>query len=80
MLDASIATHTYSQVGKEFDNSTSGYATYNIFQSLAVLILQLVQTQITQFEGFFYYSQVVVSIAAVSIILNYCYTPKTTDT
>jgi predicted MFS family arabinose efflux permease len=30
-LDACISTHTYSTIGKEFDNSPAGYATYNLF-------------------------------------------------
>lgn len=38
MMDSSMATHSYSAIGIEFNDNPIGYAIYNMFQSLAVLI------------------------------------------
>ena len=38
MMDASMATHCYSSLGVEFDDNPVGYALYNLFQSMGVLI------------------------------------------
>jgi hypothetical protein len=41
-VDSSIQTHVYAVIGSEFPNSTVAYAIFNLFQSSAVLIFEIV--------------------------------------
>jgi predicted MFS family arabinose efflux permease len=42
MIDSSIQTHIYALIGSEFPNSTVAYAIFNLFQSSAVLIFEII--------------------------------------
>lgn len=70
-LDSSIATHCYSLIGYEFDNSPYGYSIYNIFQSIGVLTFSLLNYLVIDFKSFEIFTLVVGAIGYLCIGTNF---------
>ena len=62
MMDSSMATHCYSAIGKEFNDSPFGYAIYNFFQSLAVLTFQVFNIFVSDWAEFTVHSYLVLTL------------------
>eukprot|EP00347_Sterkiella_histriomuscorum_P020663 403336944 len=71
MMDSSMATHCYSSLGIEFNDNPVGYALYNLFQSLAVLIFQMIHINIKGWDIFQTYSIFILILGYIFFTISY---------
>lgn len=70
--DSAVNTQIQETLGFEFDNASSEpFSIYNIFQCLACFIFQLIEAQVNDNTGYFYYTIVVAVICLVANGLPY---------
>ncbi|CDW80606.1 major facilitator superfamily protein [Stylonychia lemnae] len=71
VMDSSMATHSYTSLGIEFNDSPIAFAIYNTFQSLAVIIFSCINIAIKDWNDLAYYAGAIIILGVFCFGFNY---------